>query len=87
MPSSRPSALQRGDSTGYRPHRVRGAAGALVLPLIVLDASGVAPANVERIARMFHVEQEGAATYTIPIWAPRGGSGAMWGGSAGAFPD
>lgn len=38
-------------------------------------APSLARANVGRIPAMFHVTQDGAATYTVPIWTPPGPNG------------
>jgi hypothetical protein len=43
-----------------------------LLALVLLGACELAQANVGRTAGIFHVDQNGAAIYTIPIFAPRG---------------
>ncbi|HEV2442180.1 MAG TPA: SpvB/TcaC N-terminal domain-containing protein, partial [Steroidobacteraceae bacterium] len=48
---------------------------ALFLALALQAVLGVAQANVGRAPGEFHVNQLGAATYTIPIWVPRGPNG------------
>ena len=46
----------------------------LILVAILVSGVGAAGANIGRIAATFHVDQYGAATYSIPIFAPRGPS-------------
>lgn len=46
--------------------------GVALLAIALLSAASVARANVGRTAGVFHVDQNGGATYTIPLFAPRG---------------
>ncbi|MHB8812193.1 MAG: hypothetical protein ACYDAE_02920, partial [Steroidobacteraceae bacterium] len=48
---------------------------ALLLALALQSVLGVAQANVGRTPGEFHVDQLGAANYTIPIRVPRGPHG------------
>ena len=50
------------------------ALGLLVL-LVGISAGGMAHANAGRTPGTYSVSAEGAATYTIPIWAPNGPNG------------
>ena len=49
--------------------------GSCLFAWALLGASGLAQANVGRTPAVFHVNRDGAATYTIPIWAPPGPNG------------
>lgn len=54
----------------------KGAAGQrMFFALTWLAVCGLAHANVGRTPGTFYVDQDGAATYTIPIFAPRGPNG------------
>ena len=48
---------------------------AWLLALALPGAWSPAHANVGRTPATFHVDRYGAATYTVPIWAPRGPNG------------
>lgn len=46
--------------------------GVALLAILLLSSASLARANVGRTAGVFHVDQNGGATYTIPLFAPRG---------------
>src|SRR6185437_10639238 len=63
------------DSRTGRPRPFARGASAAFLALALGAAFGLAQANVGRTSARFQVDQLGEATYTIPIWAPRGPNG------------